>query len=1000
MSLYADLQSKLVDINDFPEQKRILAAILSAHQADEARLKQALRDFLKKQFAQQFTFRNDPLTLFCVFIAHEIADDGEPIISLLFSNLQKEALYIDESYTQNSLIEFTETQIEDKRQLKNLSQFMLNEKGDRLIVCSRALESVLANRSSEIIDESLPTAKVLSAIEKNRLREWDTELYDQYLENLQIEKKLWVTPEFTKAWDEEARDTLKYEFALLIECLKNGGNTRRGLQVHEEQIAPIAEKGIRRFYKVWNSLTDETREWLEYASLGTFNFYSLTPLLNGLFVRLNLVNMELNNNVSGIRCIDAYSDNLDGFTVTLSVELESITVDLPDEKVVTKQLDDLPLRLKIKQCHENPPQTVSEYIEGFDLICKAFEQYILRDKYFSETHHMLLDLILKENVFKAETTKNFHDNYKAINRVVNRFSSYTEFPDFKQKLFDNVKENLLEIHTQNFNNNIPRTENDFFENFAAVCDEVNLELGSGYEANSFTQAFWGATCQSLLDIKITQFNVNRPQTVVEFYEQFKQVCDKVRQRLTKYGCYHDFTKQYWQQTIQLLPQSIISQESIDAVIKTSDDVIKILDYCKDAAQFIGDKYFINSDESLLIKAVTGGHTDVVEALLARPNITGENQDHFTKFCEMRPDRDFKETQDDDAKIAYEKYMRHIAALRNKQLNADNFESSPFGTHKSINEIFNLLKYTPNAEFELNADKFLLKTISCLGQESDITLASKGENYNYFHVLQLAIEKCSPQTISEILENQDPYLLFKPFWQIEYLYYMLLLYVCVIICVTPALIAYAIPSTRKYLFEAINTFVLSGLLMMDKCIKLIDELIFYHSNSPKNFKLLENLQRKWIRWAGMLIGLIFAIADRVFSILILRATFVAFAIVCLIIGPFIRYSLLPPMFLKTLKTAINIGYGENLFRDDLRRLPTSTLIVSWPAVILASLTFGWLFAAGSWCYANIKTAVCESGAATNALLVPGYAGSGENTSSNSPRDTYGSSLAFTRSLARS
>lgn len=378
-----------------------LRFMLAQYQHDEQNLRHALRTFLKNRYKGKHNFTKEPLDLFCIKIAEEIAKKDEPIISLLIPELDKNAKYTVNDYEQITLTCMTEYLDfrTDKKRLKDLTQFIVSEDRKRVIGCIRCCESALA--TGEFADATQSNAyqkPTLTAREQIYLARWDSisqECIDCNPTQSTADESIQVTQEFYNKYKNLPKNTLYYEFALLIECLLNGGVTRTSENNHNLAPKEIAEMGIARFKKVWFSLRADS--WFSRLLYGESKgdalgqkkcptFFNDEYILGALLFRLfsqeqlteNLTSKESDFFVMSKKkpyvnfsCVESMAHSkLMPFLQLLENDLKEIIIKPPTQPVIviqaekTKARGAISARLQQKFFEANPLET-ADNIEDF-----------------------------------------------------------------------------------------------------------------------------------------------------------------------------------------------------------------------------------------------------------------------------------------------------------------------------------------------------------------------------------------------------------------------------------------------------------------------------------------------------------------------------------------------------------------------------------------------------------------------------------------------------------
>ena len=147
-----------------PEVLSTLRGILAGyeHVEDESNLKNLRKFLIEQDKADKFTFSNEPTELLCRRIAEQIADAHESIVSLLMPTLDLNIQYGDGV----NIKKFTEEESDDKKRLKDLTQFILSDDRKRIISCEQSCKAVINvpreinafNELIEFADQTYPCA--------------------------------------------------------------------------------------------------------------------------------------------------------------------------------------------------------------------------------------------------------------------------------------------------------------------------------------------------------------------------------------------------------------------------------------------------------------------------------------------------------------------------------------------------------------------------------------------------------------------------------------------------------------------------------------------------------------------------------------------------------------------------------------------------------------------------------------------------------------------------
>jgi hypothetical protein len=420
-----------------------LRYILTQNQHSEQSLKDALRAFLKNRYQNKHNFTQEPLDLLYIQIAEEIAEKDEPILSLLLPQLDKKAKYTVDYYDEITLSEMTEYQdLRTKnRRLKDLTQFIVSENNKRIIACIPCCQSALTTgKFTDATYFPVATTPELTQGEQIYLARWDSisqECIKDWKTNNTInvsqENPITVTHDFFNRFENEPKNTLFYEFNLLIECLLNGGVTRtkvknsRGYLDHDRMPHEIAGMGIARFKKVWFSLPGNS--WFSFKKsirdkLGEkkYGLYGEDLLLGACLFRLFLseqLNERLTYKETGLfemakqepyikySCVDAMASNiLIPFSSSLERVLKNIIISPPSQPIITPRennqtiTNEISKRLKVKYLAANPMGTVNT-LEAFFMQMEQSRNYIQ----FCDRHIYQLSYIIR-NDLDLEALKN------------------------------------------------------------------------------------------------------------------------------------------------------------------------------------------------------------------------------------------------------------------------------------------------------------------------------------------------------------------------------------------------------------------------------------------------------------------------------------------------------------------------------------------------------------------------------------------------------------------
>ena len=419
-------------------------------QDDETQLKIALRQFLSDRDEQnnsnsdyRFRFATEPLDIICIRIAEEIAEENEPIISLIKKSLATTIQYRDESFLPRTLQQLTEYRDgNNKRRLKDLSHFGLSDDRTVLISYLRSCEVAVIMEQDVFCDQT-EVGKPLSASEQARLLKWQNGLGKECVDYCSSEG-LWVMDHFLNHTVQE--NTFLYELNLLQECLLNAGITRTNERNHDLDSGKIAEIGIKRFYNVWLSLKETERSFLMSLMFNHFHFFlALGPVLYRIFSGVKglpnldpeIIEIAQIEPYIEFSCVEVQAEIIEVAKSKYASAMQQVTVPLqPPIKTLKEVIDRreaLIAKLVIVRAKIDRPyySTFPDFMEGLRNVSKknrlTFCEAVGWDK--------INDLI---------KTKQKSDLMRFLQELIHEFPNVDAF-----KVFEKIDRNLFSIFTYN-----------------------------------------------------------------------------------------------------------------------------------------------------------------------------------------------------------------------------------------------------------------------------------------------------------------------------------------------------------------------------------------------------------------------------------------------------------------------------------------------------------------------------------------------------------------------